>query len=85
VSAQRRVVVPDDGEVVLRMTEAEAHSVHHAMSLAIDCMRAVKAVPASSPLYKAEPRLLLVGRRLSHERTHKGAVPNPHRIGGEDR
>lgn len=70
--------------LALDLSEQEAHDVHHALSMAVDLMRQVGAIPADAPLYGAENRLLLVARRLSHERTHKGAVANPHMVGGDD-
>lgn len=64
-------------EVVLEMDEQEAHDLHHAISTVVDLIDQVGDIPSDAPLYGARPRLVLLARRLDHERRHKGALPNP--------
>jgi hypothetical protein len=68
--------------ITLGLTEQEAHDVHHALSTTVDLIDAVTAEQGSlapdAPLAgEARDRLVLIARRLDHERRHRGAVPNP--------
>lgn len=69
-------------DVTLKLTDQEAHDVHHALSVAVQLIDEVDrdphaGMPPSAPLYGALPRLVTVARRLDHERRHHGAVHNP--------
>jgi hypothetical protein len=69
-------------DVTLDLTAQEAHDVHHALATAVQLIDAVVAehghVPPDAPLAAAaRDRLVVVARRLDHERRHRGAVPNP--------
>lgn len=64
-------------DLVLELTDQEAHDVHHALSTTIQLIDMANP-PDHAPLNKtSRPRLVQVARRLDHERRHKGAIPNP--------
>lgn len=70
--------------VELAMSDQEALEVHHALSVAVQLIEQVHAMPGGIPRdaalqFDARDRLVKVARRLDHERRHKGRVPNPHR------
>lgn len=75
--------MPAATEVRLELDDQEAHDLHHALSVVVQVMDyaiASNGIPADAPLQpEARERLIVVARRLDHERRHKGAVPNPNR------
>jgi hypothetical protein len=69
--------------VALRMDDREALEVHRALSMAVQLIEQVHAMPGGIPRdaalqFDARDRLVTVARRLDHERHHHGCVPNPH-------
>lgn len=74
----RQVRVVDAVDVNLAMTDREAETVHHALGAVVQLLDEVgDTVPPHAPLYGARESLVLVARRLDHERRHRGALPNP--------
>lgn len=71
--------------IVLELTEDEAVTVHHSLATTVELMDQVgdRNIPDHAPLKGRRADLVIVAKRLDHERRHKGAVPNPNGPGGE--
>lgn len=63
--------------VRLELDEQEAAEVHHALGVVVQLLAEVEPGQGAALTQAAGPRLLRVARRLSHERRHRGAIPNP--------
>lgn len=63
--------------IQLELNEDEAHDVHHALAVTIDLLEQVTPGPGAALTKESRDGLVLVAKRLDHERRHKGRVPNP--------
>lgn len=66
-----------DKVVTLVLSDSEARDVHHALGVVVELLQQVEPGPGAVLTKASIEPLLVVARRLAHERRHHGAVPNP--------